>query len=84
VDTFAVKEEDAAQDKHVYPTPGIGGAAGVHRMPDDRGKRGALPGIKSAEAYARELQEKRLPELRTACVHGKLKPGNSTGSCPPF
>jgi len=31
------------------------------------------PSLKSAEAYAKELQEQVLPELRVACVHGKMK-----------
>ena len=35
----------------------------------------ALPeNVKSAEAHAKELQETQLPELRIACIHGKMKP----------
>ena len=29
--------------------------------------------VKSAEAHAKELQEQQLPELRIACIHGRMK-----------
>ncbi len=34
----------------------------------------ALPeDVKSAEAHAKDLQENQLPELRVACIHGRMK-----------
>lgn len=73
VDTFVV-DERYRERLNAFIRRQVGEGAQVFIVCPMVEENQALPeDVKSAETHARELQEKHLPELRIACIHGRMK-----------